>query len=187
MDANGIIKETKAKNSAAISHFRQELNKLRIGRANPSMVEGVMVQAYGSPTPLIQVGSITVVDSQLLQITPFDPNNLAAISTAIRENQSLGLNPSDDGRVVRVPIPALTTERRQEIAKQLGAKVEESMVSLRNARHEAMKNLDQAKKDGSMGEDEHKRLSSEVDSLLQKTKSDIESLSAEKEKEIMKV
>lgn len=186
MDAKSVVNGTDKKYKEAIDHFRSELNKLRTGRANPSMLDSVKVTAYGTPMPLIQVGSITVAEPQLLQITPFDPANLTAISTAIRENQSLGLNPMDDGRVIRIPIPPLTTERRQLIVKQLHTKVEESMVSLRNARHEGMKELDLAKKDGDIGEDEHKRLSSEIDSKLQATKSQIDEMSKGKEAEIMK-
>src|SRR3990167_10344658 len=132
MDQAQIIRSAKTKFTQAIAHFQDELKKLRTGRAHPGMLDGIMVEAYGAQMPLIQVGSITVPEAQLLQITPFDPNNLQAISTAIRDNQSLGLNPSDDGRVVRVPIPPLTTERRQEIAKQMGTKVEDCMIRLRS-------------------------------------------------------
>ena len=115
MDTNQIVNETKSKIEAALAHFEEELKKVRTGRANAGMLEGVMVEAYGTPMPLNQVASIAVPEPQLLQVTPFDPNNLQAISAAIRDNQSLGLNPADDGRVVRVPIPPLTEERRREM------------------------------------------------------------------------
>src|SRR6185369_13085045 len=107
------------------AHFSEELKKVRTGRASAAMLDGVMVTAYGVPTPLNQVANITAPEAQLIQITPFDPSNLAAISTAIRDNPTLGMNPMDDGRVVRVPVPPLNEERRREIVKQLGTKVED--------------------------------------------------------------
>jgi ribosome recycling factor len=144
-----------------------------------------MVEAYGTPMPLIQVATVTAPEAQLLQITPFDPNNLQAIATAIRNNQSLGLNPSDDGRVVRVPLPALTEERRRELAKQVGAKQEEAMVSLRNIRHDALDAIDHAKKDKQIGEDDAKRLEKQVDEAMNKAKTDVEAAAKQKEQEVM--
>src|SRR4051812_6169488 len=94
---------------AALTHFEDELKKVRTGRAHPSMLDGVVVEAYGTRMPINQVANVVVADAQLLQVTPFDQANLKHIATAIRDDQTLGLNPSDDGRVVRVPIPALTT------------------------------------------------------------------------------
>src|SRR5665213_2620443 len=102
MNPNQIIDETKKKLQMAVEHFADELKKVRTGRANAGMLDGVMVEAYGTPMPLNQVATVTAPEAQLIQITPFDPNNLQAISSAIRDNRSLGLNPSDDGRVVRV-------------------------------------------------------------------------------------
>jgi ribosome recycling factor len=144
-----------------------------------------MVEAYGTPMPLFQVATVTAPEAQLLQITPFDPNNLQAIATAIRNNQSLGLNPSDDGRVVRVPLPALTEERRRELAKQVGAKQEEAMVSLRNIRHDALDAIDHAKKDKQIGEDDAKRLEKQVDEAMNKAKTDVEAAAKQKEQEVM--
>src|SRR5436305_490050 len=120
MNPSQITDEVEKKFAQAVEHFKAELNKLRTGRAHPSMLDGVMVEAYGAPMPLNQVATVVAPESQLLQITPFDPNNLQAIANAIRNNPSLGMNPSDDGRVVRVPIPALNEERRRELAKQIG-------------------------------------------------------------------
>src|SRR5574338_59748 len=105
MNPNQIVDQAKAKFTQAVSHLSEELKKVRTGRAHPSMLDGVMVEAYGTPMPLNQVASVSAPEPQQLQVTPFDPGNLQAISTAIRDNQSLGLNPMDDGRVVRVPIP----------------------------------------------------------------------------------
>jgi ribosome recycling factor len=112
MNPNQVIDDAQKKFDAAVEHFRDELKKLRTGRANAGMLDGVIVEAYGAQMPLIQVASISTPEPQLLQINPFDPNNIQAIAAAIRNNQSLGLNPTDDGRVVRVPIPPLTEPRR---------------------------------------------------------------------------
>jgi ribosome recycling factor len=187
MNPNQVITEAKGKFQAAVTRFQEELKKVRTGRAHPSMLDGVMVTAYGTPMPLIQVGNVTAPEAQLLQITPFDPNNIQAIAAAIRDNPSLGLNPSDDGRVVRIPIPALTEERRREFVKLLGTKVEDCMVSLRNIRHDALKAIDQAKKDKEIGEDEANRLQKQVDEAMAATKAEVEAAAKAKETEIMTV
>ncbi len=187
MSPQELVKQANIKFQAAVAHFETELKKLRTGRAHPSMLEGVNVEAYGQPMPLIQLASISTPEAQLLQITPFDPANIQSIVTSIRDNQSLGMNPSDDGRVVRVPIPPLTTERRQQIAKQLGEKVEDCMITMRGVRRDTFQEIDQAKKDKDISEDEHKRLQHQVDEALAKHKSAVESLAKAKETEIMTV
>lgn len=187
MSPNQVVDETKRKLAGAVEHFHEQLKSLRTGRANAAMLEGVTVEAYGQPMPLNQVANVIAPEAQLLQITPFDPSNLQAIVSSIRDNPSLGLNPSDDGRVVRVPIPALTEERRREIVKQLSGKQEDAMIALRNVRHEAMGSIDQAKKDKEIGEDEAKRLSASVEEVVQKTRTEIESAAKAKEADIMKV
>ena len=185
MDTTTIINSTQDRFKKAQEHFENELKKLRTGRAHPSMLDGITVEAYGTPMPLIQVGSITAPEPQLLQITPFDPNNIEAISTAIRDNQSLGLNPADDGRIVRIQIPPLTEERRQQIVKQLGSKVEDAMISLRQARHDGFKELDQLKKDKTISEDECKRLQKQIDDALQKQKQQIDAAASAKEQDLL--
>lgn len=187
MSPSQVIDEAKTKFNGALEHYRDELKKLRTGRAHPSMLEGVMVEAYGSPMPIIQVGSISAPEATLLQITPFDPNNLQAIADAIRNNQSLGLNPMDDGHVVRIPVPPLTEERRREITKQVGIKQEDCMITLRNIRHEALDTIDQAKKDKDIGEDEAKRLTAQIEDAINKAKSEAESIAKSKEQELMTV
>ncbi|HSX24166.1 MAG TPA: ribosome recycling factor [Candidatus Saccharimonadales bacterium] len=187
MTPQQLVDQAKAKFTQAAGHFQDEMKKLRTGRASASMLDGVMVTAYGTPMPLNQVANITAPEAQLLQITPFDPGNLAAISTAIRENPSLGMNPMDDGRVVRVPVPPLNEERRREIVKVLGGKVEDAMVSLRNARHDAIKELDQAKKDRDIGEDDAKRLEKQIDDAMNQAKADIDISAQAKEQEILTV
>lgn len=187
MNPNQIIDNAKTKLTHAQQHFEDELKKLRTGRASAAMLDGVMVEAYGTPMPLNQVANITAPEAQLIQITPFDPNNIQAISNAIRDNQSLGLNPSDDGRVVRVPIPALTEERRREITKQVGAKLEDCMIAMRAVRHDAIDAIDAAKKEKTIGEDEAKRLTTQVEDAMNKAKADAEVAAKAKEKEILTI
>lgn len=180
-----IVEDAKQKMQTAVAHYETELKKIRTGRAHPGMLDSVTVEAYGTPMPLNQVATISAPEAQLLQVTPFDPNNLQAIASAIRDNQNLGLNPMDDGRVVRVPVPPLTEERRRDIVKMLGGKVEECMISLRNIRHAAMSAIDAGKKDKSMGEDEAKRMSAQIDEAMAKAKADTEAGHKAKEAEIM--
>jgi ribosome recycling factor len=172
---------------AAVDHLSEELKKVRTGRAHPSIIEGVMVEAYGVPTPINQVANITAPEPQLLQITPFDPNNLQAIVTAIRNDQNLGLNPSDDGRVVRVPMPPLTEERRRQIVKSLSDTIEEARVSLRNIRHDALKDA-KAKKDAKeLSEDDVSRAEKEITEIIDGFQKNIDEAHKAKEQELMTV
>src|SRR3989344_8577683 len=113
MNTNQAIEQVKIKLGTATEHFKQEMGRIRTGRAHPSMLDGLTVEAYGQQMPLKALASVIAPEAQLLQITPFDTDNLLAISNAIRDNQSLGLNPTDDGRVVRINLPPLTREDRQ--------------------------------------------------------------------------
>ena len=187
MSPNQIIDDAKKKFQSALEHFQVELKKVRTGRAHAAMLDGVMVTAYGTPMPLNQVANVTAPEAQLLQITPFDPGNIQAIASAIRDNPTLGLNPSDDGRVVRVPIPALTEERRREYVKVLGGKVEDCMIALRGVRRDAIDAVAQAKKDKNIGEDDAKRLEKQVDETMNKVKADVDAAAKAKETEIMTV
>jgi ribosome recycling factor len=187
MNPQSIVDQAKVKFGQAVAHFQEELKKVRTGRAHPSMLDGIMVEAYGTPMPLIQVATVTAPEAQLIQISPFDPNNIQAIASAIRDNPSLGLNPSDDGRLVRVPIPPLTEDRRREYVKLLGSKVEDCMVTLRNTRHDAMNTISQAKNDKDIGEDDAKRLEKQVDEEMNKAKNDVDAAAKAKEQEIMTV
>jgi len=187
MDENQLTKDFEEKSLKAKSHFIEDLKKIRTGRAHSSMLDGVLVEAYGSKMPIIQVATISVPEAQLIQVTPFDPTTLQAIVTAIRDNQSLGLNPTDDGRVVRVPIPALNQERRQQIVKQLYEKVEETMIAMRNNRHEALKAAEKLKSDKAMSEDDLKRFGKKVDELMANLKSEIDTLAKSKEEDIVTV
>lgn len=187
MSPDQIVNQANKKFQDAVSFFEEDLKKVRTGRAHPGMLDGIIVQAYGTPMPIIQVASISAPEPQLLQIVPFDPNNLEAISKAIREQQNLGLNPMDDGKLVRVPIPPLNEERRREYTKLVNSKLEDCMVSMRTVRHEAMKTIEEAKKDKDIGEDEAKRLSEKVDSQMADAKKEAEDLAKQKETEIMTV
>ena len=187
MDPNKTIDDTKKKLEASVEHFREELKKLRTGRAHPSMLDSVMVTAYGTQMPLNQAATVTTADAQLLQIAPFDPGNLQAIAAAIRNSPTLGLNPTDDGRVVRVPIPPLTEERRRDLTKVVAQKLEECMVSMRNIRHDAIDAVEKAKKDKEIGEDDAKRLEKQVDDTMAKARADAESSAKAKDQEILTV
>lgn len=187
MDSHQAVNDAKQKFDAAVEHFRDELKKLRTGRAHPSMLDGVMVEAYGTQMPLNQAATVTTADAQLLQITPFDPNNLQAIASAIRNNPALGLNPTDDGRVVRVPIPPLTEERRRDLTKVVSQKQEDCMVSLRNVRHDVLDVISKAQKDKQIGEDDAKRLEKQVEDAMAKARTDAEAAAKAKDQEIMTV
>ncbi len=187
MDSHQAVSDAKQKFDAAVEHFRDELKKLRTGRAHPSMLDGIMVEAYGTLMPLNQTATVTTADAQLLQITPFDPGNLQPIASAIRNNQALGLNPTDDGRVVRVPIPSLTEERRRELTKVVSQRQEDCMVTLRNIRHDALDTISRAQKDKQLGEDDAKRLEKQVEDAMVKARTDAEFASKAKDQEIMTV
>lgn len=182
-----VTKELKDKLEQTLEHFQGELNKLRTGRAHPSMVEDVMVDAYGVQQPLKTIATITTPEPQLIQISPFDPSTLKDISDSIRKNESLGLNPADDGRIIRIQIPSLTTERRQLIVKQLGEKQEEAMIGVRKARHDAMGVVDRSKKAKEISEDDANRTQKLIDDIVNDYKARIEELGKAKEADIMKV
>lgn len=148
------------------------------------MLSGVKVEVYGQLMPLNQVANVTAADATLLVITPFDPSSIQAIAAAIRADQSLGLNPADDGRVIRVPIPALTEERRKEIVKNASAKVEQAKVAIRNIREDARKALKVATE---MGEDVKKRAEKEVDEITKEFSDKIDAEFKAKSEEIMKL
>lgn len=178
------IVEDRKKMEAVIERFKNEMKKVRTGRAHPDMLSGVKVEVYGQYMPLNQVANITAADATLLVITPFDPSNIQAIASAIRADQSLGLNPADDGRIIRVPIPALTEERRKEIVKNASAKVEEAKVAIRNAREDARKAIKNAE---DMSEDIKKRAEKEIDDLTKEFNDKIEAEFKAKSEEIMKI
>ncbi|MDB5165390.1 MAG: frr, ribosome recycling factor [Candidatus Saccharibacteria bacterium] len=175
------------KMESALGHFEDELKKVRTGRAHPGMLDGITVEVYGTRLPLNQAANVTAPEPQLLQITPFDPGNITAITTAIRDDQSLGFNPSDDGRLIRVPVPALTEERRKQMVKQAGEKVEEARIALRNVRQDALKEAKRLKEAKELSEDDVKRVEKEIDTLMSDYNQKIETAFRDKEKDILTI
>lgn len=181
------LQSYKIKMQAAVEHLEEELKKVRTGRAHPSIVEGIRVEVYGQMMPLNQVANITAPEPQLLQITPFDPANLQPIATAIRNDQTMGLNPSDDGRVVRVPMPPLTEELRRQIVKALGDTVEEAKITLRNIRHDAIKEAKRLKDAKEFSDDDVKRTETQVTEVINEFNGKVEAAAKAKEQEVMTV
>lgn len=177
-------KEDRKKMEGVVERFKEEMKKVRTGRAHPDMLSGIKVEVYGQFMPLNQVSNVTAADATLLVVTPFDPSTIQAIASAIRADQALGLNPADDGRVIRVPIPALTEERRKEIVKTASAKVEEAKVALRNVREDARKAIKIAEE---MSEDIKKRAEKEIDEITKEFSDKIEAEFKTKSDEIMKI
>ena len=171
----------------ALTHFEDELKKVRTGRSHPAMLDSVRVEVYGQKMPLNQVANITAPEPQLLQVTPFDPSNVQAIAAAIRADQSLGFNPSDDGRIVRVPVPPLTEERRKQLVKQTGEKVEEARIALRNIRQDAFKDAKRKKDAKELSEDDVKRVEKEIDKVMGDYQDKIDAAFKAKEKDILTI
>ena len=169
----------------ALEHFEGELRKVQTGRAQASMLDGIKVEVYGTLTPLSHAATVSAPEPQLLQITPFDPSTLQAIAAAIRNDQSLGLNPSDDGRVVRIPVPPLTEERRRQIVKQTGEKVEEARISLRGVRQDALQDAKKQKDAKTLTEDDVKSIEKEIDRLMAGYQEKIDAAFRAKEKDIL--
>ncbi len=187
MQPSQLLDQTTTKLEAALGHFQEELNKIRTGRAHAGALDKLMVKAYGVSMPIKQLANITAPEAQLIQVTPFDPGNLQAIASSIREDQSLGLNPVDDGAVIRIQVPPLTTERRTEIVKQLGDIAEDCMIKMRNSRHESLKEAETAKKSKAITEDDFRDIGKQMDELMSKYKNKVDLLVAAKEKDIMTV
>lgn len=173
------------KMASALEHYQEELKKIRTGRAHPSMLDSVKVEAYGTEMPINQVANVTAPEAQLLQITPFDPSTIQSIAAAIRNDQSLGFNPSDDGRVIRVPIPALTEERRKLLVKQASEKTEDVRIVLRGVRQDALKDAKAKKESKIISEDDQKLVEKEIDRLMGEYQAKIDEALKLKEKDIL--
>lgn len=171
----------------AIEHFAEDLKSLRTGRASTAMLDGVVVEYYGVPQPLKAVASISAPDARSLAVTPWDKGALGPIEKAIRENQSLGLNPTNDGGVIRLPIPAMTEERRREVVKSLGTKVEECRIALRNIRHDVLNEVKRLEKSKEATADDVKFAEAELNKKIEQFQKRIDELEAAKAKEIMEV
>ena len=182
-----LKQEANLKFKESVNFFEDSIKKIQTGRAHPSMLDGVLVEVYGTKMPINQTAGINAVEAQLLQLTPFDPSNLQSIADAIRNEQSLGLNPVDDGRVIRVPIPPLTTERRQQIVKQLKEKTEDAQIRLRNIRHDLLKTAKQLQSDKDISQDDYSRLEKAIAEEMESVKNKIEEIAKQKEEEILTV
>lgn len=168
----------------ALVHFEDELRRIRTGRAHVGMLDGIKVEVYGTLLPLKQVANITAPEAQQLQITPFDPSTIQKIAAAIRDDQSLGLNPSDDGRVVRIAVPPLTEERRKLLVKQAAEKSEEARIAIRTVRQEGIKDAKRMKENKELSEDALTAVEKEFDRLVQDVQARIDTMLKAKEKEI---
>ena len=178
-NSNGV----KTKMTAVVDRFKEEMKKVRTGRAHPDMLANIKVEVYGQFSPLNQVSNITAQGATMLLVTPYDVANIQKISAAIRADQTLGLNPADDGRVIRVPIPPLTEDTRKEIVKNASGKIEEAKSALRKLRDDARKDI----KAAGLNEDVQKRAEKEVDDMIKDFNTEIDKIFAEKEAEIMKI
>ncbi len=183
----GIVAGVDPKMTKAIDHLETDLGSLRTGRATTALVETVMVEQYGQLAPLRNVASLSTPDARTIAITPWDKALLQTIEKAIRETQSLGLTPNNDGSVIRLNIPTMTEERRREIVKQLGEKVEQCRVTLRNVRHEALSEIKKLEQSKQATQDDLKWAETELNKKIEAAQVKIEAISGAKQKEIMEV
>lgn len=170
----------------AVETLKSELNGLRTGRASVSLLEPIKADVYGALTPLDQIGTISVPDARLLSVQVWDKGNVSAVEKAIRES-GLGLNPSADGQLIRIPLPELNEERRQELVKVAKGYAEQAKVAVRNVRRDGMDQLKKAEKDGDISQDDQKIYSEEVQNLTDAAVKKIDGVVAQKEEEIMQV
>ena len=166
--------------------FREELLTIRTGHATPALVEHIKVEYAGVPTPLNQLAGISAPEAGLIVIQPWDRGSIGSIEKAILKSE-LGLNPSNDGHLIRISIPPLSEERRQELIKVVHKRVEERRVTVRNLRHEAMNTLKKLEKDKEISQDEHRRAQEQLQKLTDRFIADIEQLGKDKEKELIEV
>ncbi|HOC20382.1 MAG: ribosome recycling factor [Chloroflexi bacterium] len=183
---NDLLRETEGRMNKAIEALEEEFRGLRTGRATPALIERVMVDYYGTPTPLKQLAVISAPEPQLLLVRPYDPGSLGAIEKAILQ-ADLGFNPNNDGRVVRVPIPRLTEERRREMVKQVKRRVEEARVALRNVRRDALNDLREFEEEKLISEDELKRAQEDLQKLTDQMIQQVDELGERKEQELLEV
>ena len=186
MSEKDVIKETRPRMEASVDDLRRRLSTVRTGRAVVALLDPVVVDYYGTPTPLNQMASISVPDAQMLTVQPWDQSQLNAIEKAIR-TADLGLNPSNDGKMVRVPIPALTEERRKQLAKQVHEFAEEHRTAIRNIRRDANERLKKMLKDKTISEDNERDGLEEVQKLTNAYIGKVDELAKTKEQELLSV
>lgn len=182
-----LVKSADPKMDKAIDRLNEELKSLRTGRASVAMVDVIDVEHYGALQPLRNVATISTPDARTIAVTPWDRTAMPAIEKAIRESQSLGLNPSNDGNTIRLSIPPMTEERRREVVKSLGQKVEECRIALRGIRHDVLKDVQKMEKDKQATQDDVKFAESELNKKIDAYQQKIVGIEAAKTKEIMEV
>ncbi|MCA9727913.1 MAG: ribosome recycling factor, partial [Candidatus Eisenbacteria bacterium] len=180
------LNESDARMSKSVESLKHDLQSLRTGKATPALLESVRVDAYGSTMPLSQVASITAPQPRLLVVQPWDKGLLQDVMKGIQK-ADLGLNPADDGELIRVPIPALTEERRKEMVKKAKKQGEDAKVSIRNIRRDANEEIKKLEKDSVLSEDESRRLQGEIQKITDKHTAQIDEVLTKKEKEILEV
>ena len=183
---NDITNDTEDGMKKAVESFKRDLQKIRTGRANAAMLDGIKVDYYGTPTPVNQVATVQVVDARLITVKPWEKSMLPVIDKAIRASD-LGINPVADSELVRLPIPPLTQERRKDLAKVVGKQTEEARVAVRAARRDAMDMIKEAEKDKQITEDERKNGEKRVQDLTDKYIASVDEIAKTKEKEIMEL
>ena len=181
-----MIVDAEERMKKVLEATRRELAGIRSGKATPALLDTVRVEAYGQPVPLNQVGTVTAPETRLLVVQPWDRSLLKAISRAI-QLADLGFNPTDDGTVVRVPIPTLTEERRRDMVKLISKLAEEGRVHVRQVRHDGLKELKALESGGHVSEDETKRLGAEIQKLTDRTIAQVDELLKKKTAEVMEV
>ncbi|MEA3407864.1 MAG: ribosome recycling factor [Chloroflexota bacterium] len=184
MDA--MFRDTEQRMSKAISALRSDLLSIRTGRASPALIEDIPVQAYESTLPLNQVATISVPEPRLLMVRPWDVNILPAIERAILKSD-VGLTPNNDGTVIRLAIPSLTDERRRELSRLVGQRVEETRVTIRNLRREALRNLEKQEQNGEISEDAFYRAKERLQELTDEYIEKADQLGEQKQAEVMEV
>ena len=181
-----VLQEAQTKMDKALEVAKEDFTTIRTGRANPSMFNKINADYYGTMTPLNQMASIQIPEARMVIITPFDKGAMSAIEKAIQESD-LGVNPSNDGNIIRIPLPQLSEERRKEYIKVAKTKAEDSKISIRNIRRHAKETLEKLKKDGEVGEDDVKRAEKSLDEGTKKHEAQIDELLKHKEAELLEV
>ena len=184
--AEQLFKETQIKMDKAVAALDASLTKVRTGRAHPSLIEGIMVSYYGTDTPLSQVASVSVADARTLSVVPWEKTMVAPIEKAIMTSD-LGLNPATSGNNIRIPLPALTEERRKDLIKLVRQEAESAKVSIRNCRRDTITRLKSMEKDGDITEDDLRQFEQKAQNMTDAATKKIEEVVAEKEKDLMTV
>ena len=181
-----VLREAETKMAKSVEHFAVELSTIRTGRANPALIDKVMVPYYGTPTPLNQLAQISAPEPRLLVVQVYDKSQIGAVEKALRTSEQ-GLNPASDGQVIRVPIPPLTEERRREYVKLVRQKAEEARVAIRNVRRDEIHQVDQMQKQGEIAEDDSKRAHARLQKITESQIERVDALAGRKETEVLEI